>query len=78
MVTRSCGACSALTQCKQAFGRYWADKSHGGTGCEHPFGGWQVPKMPRRRKNLPSGGNWAERKESYEADHNRWIDSFSR
>ena len=36
-----CAACAVLKDCKRAFGKYWADRSHGGVGCMHPFHGWK-------------------------------------
>ena len=33
-----CETCPTISDCKTAFGKYWNDKSAGGTGCNHPFG----------------------------------------
>lgn len=40
-MTRRCGECPAWTStvCRQAFGPFWAGKSGGGEGCEHPLDG---------------------------------------
>ena len=38
-----CAVCKSVAECKRAFGKYWADKSGGGEGCNHPFSpppGW--------------------------------------
>lgn len=32
-----CETCPTIGDCKQAFGRYWMDKSSNGNGCNHPF-----------------------------------------
>lgn len=32
-----CNICAALAACKHTFGKYWADKSHGGKGCDAPL-----------------------------------------
>ena len=32
-----CKDCKAADWCRHAFGKYYADKSHGGEGCEHPL-----------------------------------------
>jgi len=32
-----CADCKTAADCKQAFGKYWADRSRGGIGCAHPF-----------------------------------------
>ena len=32
-----CADCKTAADCKQAFGKYWQDKSGGGIGCVHPF-----------------------------------------
>jgi hypothetical protein len=50
-----CNMCPAINDCKEAFGKFWGEKSNGGKGCRHPFGGWSrkpppaLPKMPRRK-----------------------------
>ena len=38
---RRCAECQAMPDCKAAFGRFWADRSSGGVGCNHPFSGWR-------------------------------------
>lgn len=43
-----CAECKTIADCKQAFGKYWPEKSSNGTGCEHPFA-YDRPK----RKVLP-------------------------
>lgn len=30
-----CETCDGLNACRRAFGRYWGDRSSGGTGCDH-------------------------------------------
>ena len=38
-----CAVCKTVAECKFAFGKYWAGKSGGGVGCDHPFSpppGW--------------------------------------
>ena len=32
-----CKDCKATAWCKQAFGKYWVDKSHGEIGCNSPM-----------------------------------------
>ena len=32
-----CETCPTIGHCKKAFGRYWADRSHGGVGCDLRF-----------------------------------------
>jgi len=36
---RRCTECQAMPGCKAAFGRFWADRSSGGVGCNRPFSG---------------------------------------
>ena len=36
-VAMRCGECAALERCRQAFNRYWEEKSHGGKGCRTPI-----------------------------------------
>lgn len=60
-MTRKCGDCPPWTQtvCRHAFGKYWADKSSGGEGCDHPLDGvaeaWRkagwTPDAPNRAEN---------------------------
>lgn len=33
----SCATCAAGRECHRAFGMYWAVKSRGGIGCDHPI-----------------------------------------
>lgn len=42
-----CDTCPTIGDCKQAFGRYWSEKSSGGTGCEHPFS-YERRRAPKR------------------------------
>lgn len=37
---RRCEGCAALADCRQAFGRFWGEKSRGGIGCDSSFRGW--------------------------------------
>lgn len=32
-----CAECPTIADCKNAFGKYWAEKSANGTGCKTPF-----------------------------------------
>ncbi len=49
-----------MSDCKTAFGKYWNDKSSGGTGCNHPFGYRRVSAANQRngsgggRRGLPA------------------------
>ena len=36
-MTNRCETCPTIGDCKRAFGRYWTDRSHGGTGCDRRF-----------------------------------------
>ena len=36
---RRCAECAVRADCKEAFGKYWGDKSHGGVGCDYPLKG---------------------------------------
>jgi len=36
-VKQHCETCPTIQDCKEAFGRYWLEKSHGGVGCRFPF-----------------------------------------
>ena len=36
---RRCAECQAMPDCKASFGRFWADRSSGGVGCNRPFSG---------------------------------------
>lgn len=69
-MTRNCGECPEWTRtvCRHAFGKFWADKSGGGEGCDHPLdgvaeawrkAGWK-PDAQRAAKtaplSVPAGG----------------------
>ncbi len=41
-----CADCKTAADCKQAFGRYWQDRSRGGIGCAHPFA-YAKPEKPK-------------------------------
>ena len=47
-----CAQCPAVERCKQTFGRFWRDKSSGGTGCNVP-----LPHDARERLYKPSEQN---------------------
>jgi hypothetical protein len=32
-----CASCATAADCKQAFGKFWRDRSRGGVGCNVPF-----------------------------------------
>ncbi len=36
-VKMRCDVCKAVAWCKEAFGKYWNDKSGGGIGCNSPL-----------------------------------------
>lgn len=43
----SCDNCPTAADCRQAFGRYWNEKSRDGTGCDHRFPGYGIkPAAP--------------------------------
>ena len=37
---RRCAECAVCADCKEAFGKFWQERSNGGVGCVRPFGGW--------------------------------------
>lgn len=55
----TCDVCPAIADCKHAFGKFWPDKSSNGTGCKHPFRGWNVrrPALPPSRPKSVSQGD---------------------
>lgn len=69
-MTRRCEECPAWTQtvCRHAFGRFWANKSRSGEGCENPLDGvageWRkagwMPDAQKTAKtapvSVPAGG----------------------
>lgn len=51
-----CAVCQAVRECKHTFGKYWAEKSSNGTGCNYPVKPYlpakplPPPTRPRRLK----------------------------
>lgn len=50
--TFRCADCKSVSDCKQAFGRFWGGKSLGGVGCNHPFS-YQTTIKARPRPYIP-------------------------
>lgn len=45
----SCQGCDVITECRQAFGRYWFDKSSRGMGCNVKFPGYDIRKGEKKQ-----------------------------
>lgn len=57
-----CRECPTIEDCREAFGRWWAEKSRGGRGCNNPFSyarprktRGNAPASPPRGADAPGG-----------------------
>lgn len=58
---RYCTSCPCREACRDAFGRFWGDRSHGGRWCEHPFDGVKDARQPTFPTRAPMTEDELER-----------------